>query len=325
MVALHVICSLGHVATCDELFSRGVSAGRIRAEIASGVIKRAARGIYICRHSDADQRVAASSRAQIDCVSAVRRARVWSGLGFDLHLRRLPHAHPGGAHRASRELAAENALHTNASQVADASGRPVRVHWTKLRFSDAGQSWLVSPMNAVWQAIHCLDEENAIACLESAVHMEYLTIDQVQEIGRAAPARLQSGIREMEFTSDSGLETVVRRRLRHAGFSVVAQVHVNGLGDEDLVVDDFVALETDGEKWHGADRFQADRDRDLLAEGLGRRTLRLTHKHVMFEWETTLATIERVVADAKRARWQPARLGGRSSARISEITTGFDS
>jgi len=134
------------------------------------------------------------------------------------------------------------------------------------------------------------------------VHEGHLTVAEVEEICRAAPARLQPGIREMEFTSDSGLETITRRRLRHAGFTVEAQVRVNGLGDEDLVVEGCVALETDGEKWHGPNRFQADRDRDLIAEGLGRRTLRLTHQHVMFEWPTTLAIIERVVFDAKRAR-----------------------
>jgi very-short-patch-repair endonuclease len=230
---------------------------------------------------------------------------VWSGLGFDLHLWRTPHSHPLKPNRIHTETGRPNAALAESHPLFDGIGKGVHVHWSRLRFADFGPSWLASPMNAVWQALHCLDEENAIACLESAVHLNYLSLDQVREICRLAPSRLQRGIQEMEFTSDSGLETLVRRRLRHAGHTVVAQVHVNGLGDEDLVVDDCVALETDGAKWHGADRFQADRDRDLIVEGLGRRTLRLTHKHVMFEWETTLATIERVVADAQRARWHP--------------------
>lgn len=108
----------------------------------------------------------------------LRAASVWNGRvakiterESGLHLRRPPHANP--------------------SQNVDAAGKPVHIHWTAVRCEDAGHSWLVSPINAVWQAIHGLDEENAIACLESAVHDNFLTVDQVQEICRAAPARLQ--------------------------------------------------------------------------------------------------------------------------------------
>jgi len=42
------------------------------------------------------------------------------------------------------------------SGAVEGCGVPVRVHGTDLRFGDAARSWLVSPMNALWQAIHCL-------------------------------------------------------------------------------------------------------------------------------------------------------------------------
>jgi very-short-patch-repair endonuclease len=156
-------------------------------------------------------------------------------------------------------------------------------------------------MEAVWRAIHCLDEENAIACLESAVHEGFITAEQLLVICAIAPEHLQAGIAEIEFTADSGQETVVRRRLRHAGFRVVAQETPRGVPAEDLVVEDCVDLETDGKQWHGMDRFQADRDRDLLYEGLGRRVLRITQRHVLYEWETTLVAITRVVEDASHS------------------------
>ena len=282
--AATLICTLGHSATTDELLRHGVSPARLRTAIQRGFILRAARGVYLCAHADRDQRDAAAAHARLSCLSALRRAKVWAGLDRSLHLQ-LP-AHAGGSRPGH-----------------DRGGDPIRYHWAHPRFTGSPErSWLVSPMEAVWQAIHCLDEEHAIACLESAVHEGFLTIVQVRELCGQAPARLAGGIQELEFTSGSGMETIVRRRLRHVGYSVVAQVSIAGIGDEDLVVEDCVALETDGEKWHGPDRFHADRIRDLKTEGLGRRAIRLTHDQIFYEWETTLAAIARVVADAQRGR-----------------------
>lgn len=279
-----LICTLGHAATTDELLGLGVTPSHLRTAIVRGAIVRAARGVYLCSHADGDQWNAAAAHGRISCLSALRRARVWAGIDRSLHLQ-LP-SHASGTRPGL-----------------DRSGQPIRYHWADPRFPGATRrSWLVSPMEAVWQAIHCLDEEHAIACLESAVHEGFLTIDQVRELCGRAPARLARGVQELEFTSGSGLETIVRRRLRHAGYSVVAQVHVGGIGDEDLVVEDCVAIETDGEKWHGPDRFSADRTRDLKTEALGRRSIRLTHDQILYEWETTLVAIARVVEDAQRGR-----------------------
>ncbi|WP_104083241.1 type IV toxin-antitoxin system AbiEi family antitoxin domain-containing protein [Cryobacterium sp. Y11] len=292
MRPLQLICSLGHVATTDELFRSGVSAREIRAALHLGLIARAARGTYVCEHADAEQRQAAALHAQIACVSAVHRSDVWCGVDSALHLMRPADARGGGE---------------TARPSADPSGRSLHFHGAKPRFALAGTSWMVDPVEAVWQAIHCLNEEHAIACLESALHLKFLTASQVHHLCVLAPARLQPGIREMEDTADSGLETLTRRRLRHRGFAVVAQARVGSIY-EDLVVDDCVALEIDGRQWHGATKFISDYDRDLMVEGLGRRTLRLSYRHIMYEWETTLATIERTVADA---RWVRDRHRGR--------------
>ncbi len=266
----------------DELLRLGVTPPQLRTAIAHGTVVRAARGIYLCAHADRDQRDAAAAHGRISCLSALRRANVWAGIDRSLHLQLPGHA-------------------TGTRPVLDRGGQRIRYHWAQPRFPGTTErSWLVSPMEAVWQAIHCLDEENAIACLESAVHEGFLTIAQVRQLCAQAPVRLAGGIRELEFTSGSGMETIVRRRLRHVGYSVVAQVKVAGIGDEDLVVEDCVAIETDGEKWHGPDRFHADRIRDLKTEALGRRSIRLTQDQVLYEWETTLAAIARVVTDAQR-------------------------
>ena len=281
----HALCANGHVASTNELLRAGVAAEQIRAAVSAGAIIRPLRGHYVCAHADADRRLAASIPARISCISVLAMAGVWAGTDTTLHLQRAPHAHG-------------SALLTSAGAGA---GAPT-LHWSEPRFRDHRErSWIVSPMGAVWQSIHCLDEEHAIACLESAVHEQLLTRGEVRQICRLAPRRLEAGIRELEFTADSGQETIVRRRLRHRGFRVMAQVPV-GPYSEDLIVDDCVAIETDGKKWHGADRFQPDRTRDAYCEGLGLRTLRLTQHMILREWDSTLSTIERMVRDAEPER-----------------------
>lgn len=293
-----VVCTLGHLASAAQLRERGVSGGAIRAAIGCGTLTRVARDRYACAHlqtlpGGVDQLAAARAHGRIGCLSALRRASVWTGTDQQLHLQLRP-----GQHGTRRDLV-------------DARGQPIAYHWSEpfprsgVRSTDearlsTGRCWLVEPMEAVWRAIHCLEEEDAIACLESAVHEGFISPHELWEICALAPERLQAGIAEIEFTADSGQETITRRRLRHAGYSVVAQETPRGMPAEDLVVEDCVAIETDGKKWHGPDRFQADRDRDLLYEGLGRRVLRLTQRHILAEWETTFLVIKRVVEDAQR-------------------------
>lgn len=278
------ICALGHVARTDELLKRGMTARQIESSVRTGTIRRAMRGVFVCRHTDADQHLAVAARARISCCSVLRRAGVWVGLDRRLHLQLSPQA-------------------KGPRPILNHDGYKIRYHWADSRFGNPPRSWRVSRMESVWQAIHCLDEENAIACLESAVHQKFLTVAEVRRLCAFAPRRLQAGISEMEFTSDSGQETITRRRLRHIGYSVVAQVRVSGIPySQDLVVEDCVTLETDGKKWHGPDRFDNDRNRDSHVEGFGRRTLRLTQNHILHEWPTTLATIDRMVTDAKRER-----------------------
>lgn len=139
--------------------------------------------------------------------------------------------------------------------------------------------------------------------MESAIRTGFLRPDQVTQLAAHAPRRLHDGIRRMVNNSGSGNETIVRLRLERAGFTVVAQGHVPGMGHQDRVVDDCVGLDVDGRAWHeGSDQFAIDRDRDVHAEGLGRHSLRIRTAHIFRTWPHTLAVIERAVADARQDR-----------------------
>ncbi|WP_403024049.1 hypothetical protein [Salinibacterium sp. GXW1014] len=162
--------------------------------------------------------------------------------------------------------------------------------------------FVAGPAEALRQAMHCLDSENAVAALESAGHEELLQPDEVWRVFRSAPRRVQRETTTLHFESGSGNETIVRLRLQHVGFQVEPQGYVPGLGHQDLVVEGCIGLEIDGRKWHGEDRFALDRDRDIHSESLGRHVLRLRPAHIFETWPQTLIAIERAVSDAKTLR-----------------------
>ena len=270
------LCALGHIARTRQLVEAGATRHQLSDAVKSGQLLRPKKGVYACDHLDALTTAAASAGGAVTCVSVLREAEVWAGDSTDLHIQ-VP---------------------------ARASGRNtsgMHLHWGRPRFSMT-HPWRAGSMQAIWQAIHCLDEENAIAALESAVHERFLTSSELARITSMAPIRLADGIGRLVRNSGSGLETIARLRLERAGHAVTTQAFVPGLGRQDLLVDDVVAVEVDGEAWHGNEQFHLDRSRDLQATRLGRRTIRITANHIRSDWPNTLTAIERAVDEAELVR-----------------------
>lgn len=245
--------------------------------MATGRIQRLRRGVYGCGHLDERIARAAAIGGALTCVSVLRAHGVWAGHCLRLHLQLPP----------------------TSSAPPDPTAR---FHWALPRFG-LRNPWQATPLQSLWQALHCVDEENAIAAMESATRTGFVRPEQIRQLAAHAPRRLQDGIRRMVSNSGSGNETIVRLRLERAGFTVVAQGHVPGMGHQGLVVDDCVGLDVDGRAWReGNDRFATDRDRGVHAEGVGRHSLRIRTAHIFQTWPHTLAVVERAVADARNDR-----------------------
>lgn len=304
-----LVCLFGHTATTAELLRAGETAHSIASAVRTGAIRRAAQGVYVCRHADAQQLDAAKLHARVDCISALRRAGVWSGFDDRLHLHVDSHAtgvRASGTPVASSEPRTLEQLLSRRPNEHHGELR-VAMHRGRLAYPLASAS-LVSPRDALLHSMRCLDDEHVIAALESAVREGFITEAELAELCARAPGRLAAAISEIELTSHSGYETIVRRRLRHAGFTVVAQGYIPGVGHQDLVVEDVVGIETDGQFWHNtAKQFRVDHDRDIRSAALGRGVIRLSESEIFLHWETSLLAIERAVADARDLR----RLRGR--------------
>jgi hypothetical protein len=110
---------------------------------------------------------------------------------------------------------------------------------------------------------------------------------------------------------------------------------VGSLERIDLVIEDIVALETDGKDHLG--RFEKDRRKDLSITIEGRHALRVTYAMVRYDFDRLVEAIERAIT-ARRPNWslensgsgaRPAPLGRRewrmlagSYARLPEFPRG---
>ncbi|MCA0217389.1 MAG: type IV toxin-antitoxin system AbiEi family antitoxin domain-containing protein [Actinobacteria bacterium] len=274
------LCNRGHIASARDLAAMGVSRRAVGGAVAEGRLIRCRRGTYACAHIDTHEGIAAAVGGRIDCVSALaRHENVWTGpLARELHLRVDPRFH------------------------ADATAGAV-LHW-RVAHGESGQPLEVAPIDALLQAMTCLSRYDALAAVESAVHLGYLGETDLGRLTKLAPQRMRVILKRLDVRSQSGLETFTRLQLQDAGHRVECQVPIPGAGVLDLLVDDCVGIETDGEKWH-ANRFHADRTKDVLIEAWGIRVLRIGRPHIFDEWPTTLAAIERMVAEsAPRLRAQ---------------------
>jgi very-short-patch-repair endonuclease len=114
-------------------------------------------------------------------------------------------------------------------------------------------------------------------------------------------------------SSQSGIETLVRARLRARGVRCRTQVRIVGVGRVDIVVGDRLIIETDGREHHdSAEAFSADRRRDLRAQARGYLVVRLSYRQVMFEWAETESLLLALIRRDEHL-WRARHRGAASS------------
>src|SRR5690554_1281900 len=174
-----IMSAQGQAARRSTLFRHGISRSEIEDALASGFLARPIRGWYVTRAADSDQLRAITAGARLGCVSALRRWGVWSGPANDLHLHCPPTASRLRLDKAQTVLGMQPVLpHPSvpprrAVELNEiwrcAAGVPV-VHWLANTSKSSALDWIVSPTDALTQAIHCQNEEHAVACIDSALH-----------------------------------------------------------------------------------------------------------------------------------------------------------
>lgn len=273
---LEALCDVGHVASAQKLASLGLGRRTLSSLVRTGFIQRVARGVYACTHLDSGRLQAARAGGAIDCLTVLQQHAVWSGINAPgLHLRMDSRYH-------QKHLIPGSVVHWAATHAAPT---------TTLE---------VAPLDALLMAIACLPPDDALACVESALHLRFIGEEDYVQLLTRTPSHHRRIVGAVDRGAQSGYETHTRVTLLRAGFRVTTQFFVAGAGHFDLLVNDCVAVETDGEKWHGPERFIPDRTKDLIAEGQNIRVLRIGRPHIFEWWPQTLHTITQMVDGAER-------------------------
>jgi hypothetical protein len=148
--------------------------------------------------------------------------------------------------------------------------------------------------DALVRAVLEEDFEIAVALCDWALHQERLSDAEFSGVLTRLPADARGIADWVDADSESILESVVRTRLRRAGFHVTSQVPVGFGRHTDLVVNGVLGVETDGRKWH-ADRFDADVSKDMATFIRRRIPVHLSYELIKEHWDTVLAAIEAAV------------------------------
>jgi very-short-patch-repair endonuclease len=267
--------------TTAELRAGGLTRARIRAAVAAGMLIRTRRGFYV--PSSTPDAVVRASRVggRLTCLSLL--------LLMGVFVLRTDMLHVHMVRNASRM----RSPHSGRVRLEPRSRRGVRLHWVPL-IDDLGRdSTCVSIVDALAHAVLCQPPRAAIATIDSALHLGYVSATELGEVFRALPKRYRALQPLIDGRAESGPETLMRLLLRSLGCRVDVQVEFEGVGRVDLLVDGWLVIECDSREFHqGWEQRMRDHDRDLALAALGLVTLRVTAAQIMYRYEEVLQAVK---------------------------------
>ncbi|MDQ1135941.1 very-short-patch-repair endonuclease [Microbacterium sp. SORGH_AS 1204] len=251
------------IFTFSELRSAGRSRRTIAAEVASGFLLHLRRGVYAERGTCEPVVSAAQHGGTPACVTAARHLGLWVLEGTDqIHvwMREAGHGYP----------------HDGCSCI---------LHWSDIPLERAFASLPIA--HVLRQILRCRGVEQFFVALESALRLRLLRSSDRAWLHDNTNAHGREALRLARSDADSGLESLVRWRLRNRRLPVRTQVKVVSVGRVDLIIGDVLIVEVDGAPFHdGESQRHRDLRRDAHAAAWGYITLRFDYALVVHDWPT---------------------------------------
>jgi len=176
--------------------------------------------------------------------------------------------------------------------------------WVAERFpSDRRIAWRVSVLDALLQLARTASREELISSIDSAVHTRQLSTADQRALFAALPRRFGNVEKDVDGASMSGTETRLRLAIAEAGYRVRSQARLDGVGDADLIVDEWLIVEGDSRGHHGSSQQQTrDRARDgnAVLSALGHE--RFMWSQVRYSMDWCMAVIEQRLRDGRPDR-----------------------
>ncbi len=258
---------LGGIARARLLRDFGCSAAHLSAAARVGAIRRVRKGVYALPTLDAKVLTAAAHGGALTCADALRAHGVWVLPDAD----DIVHVWMGGSGRRHP--------HDGCSCVA---------HYSR------GTSGIgLAPVAAALvHAYRCLGDETFFAAYESAWNKRLISAEDRRRIRGELPSAAHWMLDLARPDAESGLESLLRLRLRLLGLTLECQVGIDGVGRVDFVIGGRLILEADGRGNHaGAERRHTDLARDAAASARGFETLRFDYAMIMHDWPSVASAI----------------------------------
>ena len=288
----------GHgVCTAADLREAGLTRRAVEAAVASGVIERVRRGVFVDPGMPLDMKRAVRIGGRLACVSAAA-----------LHGLRVltppSHLHVEVDHHATRLRHADDA--SRVLRAGDAHG--VRRHWSR----ETGAGAIVPLEACLRQLLACVPELDAICALDAARERVEWRADRPALLGESAFGRFRASlsphlrrIAERSITGSQAIgETVARERLRAAGIPAQAQVRLPGGYWADLLIGERLIFEVDGEIPHSLPgAFDRDRSRIAWLVAIGYEYISFSHRQVLTDWDSIEAALRMLLRRGSH-RWE---------------------
>lgn len=280
-------------STRAELIAHGMSDRRIRRAVDSGELVRLRPGHYADSSVDGRARLAVAAGGRLACLAELRHRGVWVLDSDQLHIH-VPRT-------ASRLRAGDG-----------------RVHWRALADPGHALAGHVSIVDALIQAHSCLDCYAWIASVDSALHLGAVGPSDLPLIAAAVPRRSRRLLALVDRRAESGLESIVRLIALDLGLRVRSQVRFAGVGRVDLVIEDWVVVETDGSAFHDVALSARDRGRDARLVAIGRTVLRPGYSLVVHDRAAVARQLIGAVASHRRVK-DAGRIAARARRRLGSL------
>src|SRR6185312_6691211 len=283
-----VVNSLGGIAHKQQLVSRGARDLDLTRAVRDGSVSRARQGWYTTL-PDTDPRVrAVRVGGRLTGISAIIQVDGWVLGDHPLHVSVRDNA---------ARLRSQHNRHVQFT--VDAPGGVV-LHWDAAELSERGTAASVGLSDALYRVILDEDLETAVAALDWALRTGVLDEDSFEALIRRLPGDFQHIRFWVDLLCDSLPESLSRTRVRLRGHAVVSQVTLKTEEQIDLLVDDCVAVEVDGEKFH-LTRFERDRHKDANITIEKFYSFRPSARMVFYEWDAVILAIETAISMHVRA------------------------
>ncbi|MBM7781602.1 endonuclease domain-containing protein [Arthrobacter tumbae] len=157
---------------------------------------------------------------------------------------------------------------------------------------------IVGVVDTLLHALQCLPAVDAAVVVESSLRRGDTVrafLEERLQGNRNGKARAALDL--VTGCGESAIEVVARILFRRAGFNCETQVRIDGVGRVDFVLEGFLVVEVDGDRYH-SDRAARNRDRhrnnELIARGY--LHLRFSYEDIMFNQDYVLDRVRVVLS-----------------------------